>query len=119
MDFSCCILSQSRPTLLSHPEAATQVQQQILYLPDGKFRYESPPPSSLLPLLSGAELRETQGGRRGRASGGFTADSCFKCRGNRLHSGGSSGGTEVAQGEGIIAFAEGDTPRSACPASGN
>lgn len=31
MDFSCCILSQPRPTLLSHPEAeaATQVQQQI------------------------------------------------------------------------------------------
>ena len=29
MDFSCCILSQPRPTLLSHPEATTQIQQQI------------------------------------------------------------------------------------------
>lgn len=72
MDFSCYILSQPWLTPFSHPkaEAATQVQQQIDSLCSRQqFRYKSPPPSSLLPLLSGAGLRATQrageGGRLG------------------------------------------------------
>lgn len=77
MDFSCYILSQPWLTPFSHPkaEAATQVQQQIdsLWFKTANSDIKCPPPSSLLPLPSGARLRGTRG-RGGREVGGFTAD---------------------------------------------
>ena len=120
MDFSCCILSQPQPTLLSHPEAATQVQQQILYLPDSKFRYESPPPSSLLPLLSGAELRETQGGA---GEGGHLRASQQTCVSNAEVTdstvGAPLGGRRRRRGRVLLHLLRGGHPPSACPASRN
>lgn len=80
MDFSCYILSQPWLSPFSHPEAATQVQQQIDSL-CSRQQVQIQKPAAIpphphpVPLLSGAGLRETQGaGEGGREVGGFTAD---------------------------------------------